>query len=152
MSLAANLLPEFKAHRCATYPILMLRQDGQLILTVDSGADVAGTVVLVLDTAHALDAMPAGSVFPSIPAAYNYLVDFYDAFSYDPDTDEILILPIDRGPWNIRVVEPIDYYLGYVSEGPFPPGAAELDSVFYFTDVPYRWLPLLKEKVARRRA
>ena len=27
------------------------------------------------------------------------------------------------------------------------PDSARLDSVFYFQNVPYRWLPLLKEKV-----
>jgi hypothetical protein len=150
MSLAANLLPEFKAHRCATYPILMLEQDGQLVLTVDSGDDPAGTVVLVLDTARPLPSMPPGSVFPSIRAAYEHLVDFYDAFAYDPDVDDVLVLQVDRGAWDVRVVEPVDYYLGYVSDGPFPAGAAELDSVFHFTDVPYRWLPLVKERVARR--
>jgi hypothetical protein len=150
MSLAANLLPEFRAHRCATHPIVMLEQDGQLVLTVDSGDDPAGTVVLVLDTGHPLPSMPPGSVFPSIRAAYDYLVDFHDAFAFDPDADDVLVLQIDRGDWDIRVVEPVDYYLGYVSDGPFPAAAAELDSVFHFTDVAYRWLPLLKERVARR--
>ena len=28
--------------------------------------------------------------------------------------------------------------------------SVELDSVFYFRNVPYRWLPLLKEKVKLR--
>ena len=106
--------------------------------------------VLVLDTDHPLDAMPDGSVFPSIRAAYDYLVDFYDAFAYDTDADDVLVLQIERGDWDIRVVEPVDYYLGYVSDGPFSVGAAELDSVFHFTDVSYRWLPLLKERVAHR--
>jgi hypothetical protein len=150
MSLAANMLPEFKAHRCSTHPMLMLRQGGQFILTVDSGDDPSGKVVLVLELDRPLDSMPAGSVFPSIRSAYDYLVDFYDAFSYDPETDEVLVLQIERGDWKIRVVEPVDYFLGYVSDGPFPAGAAELDSVFHFADVPYRWLPLLKERVARR--
>ena len=58
--------------------------------------------------------------------------------------------PLDMRVVLVRVVEPLDSYLGYVSDGPFPPGAAELDSVFYFTDTPYRWLPLLKERLAHR--
>ncbi len=70
---------------------------------------------------------------------------------YDPETGEVLILQIDRGEWDVRVVRPVDYYLGYLSDGPFPPGTAALDSVFYFRNVPYRWLPLLKEKIRHPR-
>jgi uncharacterized protein YqjF (DUF2071 family) len=152
MSLTANLLPEFRAHHCRTYPIFMARQDGQLVLSVDSGADRAGKVVLVLDTARPLAGMPPTSAFPSVAEAYSFLVDFYDAFSFAPESGEVLLLEIERGPWHIHVVEPLDYYLGYFSDGPFPPGSAELDSVFYFRNVPYRWLPLLKEKIAHRPA
>jgi uncharacterized protein YqjF (DUF2071 family) len=151
MSLTANLLPEFRAHHCGTSPILMARQGEHLLLTVDTDPDPAGKVVLVLETARPLPTMPAGSVFGSVRAAYDFLVDFYDAFSYAPDTGEVFLLQIDRGPWDIQVVEPVDYYLGYFSDGPFPAGSAELDSVFYFRNTPYRWLPLLKEKLVHRR-
>jgi len=151
MSLAANLLPEFKAHHCSTYPIVMLRQDGHFVLSVDTGHDRGGAVVLVLDLEHPLDRMPAASIFPSIHSAYAFLVDFYDAFSYDPHSGEVYVLRIERGDWRIQVVEPVDYFLGFISDGPFPPGAARLDSVFYFTDVAYRWLPLLKERISGAR-
>jgi uncharacterized protein YqjF (DUF2071 family) len=151
MSLTANLLPEFRAHACSTHPILMARQGDHLVLTVDSGADPAGKVILVLDTAHPLPAMPPGSLFPSTRAAYDFLVDFYDAFAYDPESDEVFILRIERGDWQIHVSQPVDHYLGYFVNGPFPLDAAHLDSVFYFTNVPYRWLPLLKEKIKHQR-
>jgi hypothetical protein len=146
MSLTANLLPEFKAHRCATYPILMARQAGHWLLTVDTDPDPAGKVVLLLDTDHPLDDMPPTSRFRTLAEARALIVDFYDAFAYDPATDEVLLLQIDRGPWNVRIVEPVDSYFGYLEAGPFPPGAGELDSVFYFRDTPYRWLPLVKER------
>jgi hypothetical protein len=152
MSVTANLLPEFRAHHCHTYPMFMARQDGNLLLSVDSGDDPAGKVVLVMDTSHPLDGMPRSSVFPSIPTAYEFLVDFYDAFAFAPDTGEVLLLEIERGPWHIQVVEPVDYYFGYFSAGAFPPGSAELDSIFYFRNTPYRWLPLLRERIAHRRS
>jgi uncharacterized protein YqjF (DUF2071 family) len=151
MSLTANLLPEFRAHACATHPILLARHGDHLVLTVDSGADPAGQVVLVLDIRRTLAAMPPTSLFPSVRAAYDFLVDFYDAFSYNPETGDVFLLRIERGDWAIRVVEPVDHYLGYFVNGPFPPGTAQLDSVFYFTDVPYRWLPLLKERIRHHR-
>lgn len=147
MSLTANLLPEFKAHQCETYPILMARDGDRLVLTVDSGSDPAGRVVLVLDAAHELSELPKTSRFRSVADAYDFIVDFHDAFSFDPDTNEVFILRIERGDWHVKILEPVDYYLGYFNDGPFPAGAAELDSVFYFRDTPYRWLPLLKERL-----
>jgi hypothetical protein len=147
MSLTANLLPEFKAHHCGTCPILMARNGDQLILTVDPPDDPSGRVVLVLDTGRELPAMPTTSRFRSVSDAYGYIVDFHDAFSYDPETGEVFILRIDRGEWAIKIIEPTDYYLGYISDGVLPRGAAALDSVFYFRNTPYRWLPLLKERV-----
>jgi hypothetical protein len=147
MSLAANLLPEFRAHHCATYPIVMARRGPHLVLTVDAADDAAAQLVLVLDTAHDRPTMPSTSVFPSREAAYAFLVDFYDAFSYDPAAGEVFLLQVDRGDWQIQVVEPVDYYAGYLAAGPFAPGTAALDSVFYFRDTPYRWLPLLRERL-----
>ena len=147
MSLTANLLPEFRAHRCATWPILMARREGHLVLTVDSGDDPAGKVVLVLDTSRDLAEMPKTSRFRSRQDATAFIVDFHDAFAYDPERNEVFILRIDRGEWNFRIVEPVDYYLGYFTSGPFKPDNAVLDSVFYFTDCPYRWLPLVKERI-----
>jgi hypothetical protein len=146
MSLVANLLPEFKAHHCATCPILMAKNGDHLLLSVDTG-DPAGKVVLMLDTSRPLDRMPDGSRFQSIAAAYDFIVDFVDAFSHDPQTSEVFILGIERGDWHIQVFDPVDSYLGYISAGPFAAGEAEFDSVFYFRDTPYRWLPLLKERI-----
>src|SRR5262245_45467558 len=70
MSLTANLLPEFRAHRCGTCPILMARSGDHLLLTVDPADDPAGKVVLLLDAARPLPGMPAGSFFPSLKEAY----------------------------------------------------------------------------------
>ena len=150
MSMTANMLPEFRAHRCSTFPMLMARRGAHWVLTVDSGEDPAGKVVLVLDTDRELATMPEGSIFRSKQAAYDFIVDFEDAFAYEADTGEVFILRIDRGEWDIKVIEPVDHYFGYFTNGPFSSQNAELDSVFYFTDVPYRWLPLLKERVDRK--
>ena len=151
MSLVANMLPEFRAHRCNTYPILMARRDDHLCLTVDTADDPGGNLVLVSDTANPQASMPETSVFSSTEEARRFIVDFYDAFAYHPETNEVLILKIDRGDWNIRIIEPIDYYLGYFNNGPFHSENAELDSIFYFQDCPYRWLPLLKERIPHGR-
>ena len=147
MSMVANSMPEFRHHHCSTHPIFMARNGEDLVFSVDSGEDPEGKVVLVLDLSRELPGMPASSLFPSVESADQFLVDFYDAFAYEPETHEVLYLRLDRGDWNIRIFEPVDAYLGFFSEGPFPPESSRLDSVFYFTDVPYRWLPLVRERV-----
>ena len=131
---------EFRAHHCSTCPILIARQADRLLVTVDPQGDGAGKVVLVLDDSRTLERLPDGSIFPSIEEAHGFLVNFYAAFSYDPDTRDVSILRIDRGDWNIRVLRPTDYYFGFISDGPFPYGAAQLDSIFYFRNTAYRWL------------
>ncbi len=149
MSFAANALPEFRAHRCATHPIVMARAGENLVLTVDSGDDPAGKVVAVLDASRDTREMPDGSVFRTIDEARALLVDFHEAFAYEPETDEVLVLRIERGDWHLRVAQVVDAYLGFADAGPFPEGAAVLDSAFYFREVPYRWLPLVRESRAR---
>ncbi len=151
MSTVANSLPEFKDHQASTHPILMVRNGDNLIFSVDSGDDPGGKVVLVLDLSRELDRMPASSLFSSVEAADDFLVDIHDAFAHESEADEVLYLRLDRGEWNIRIFEPIDAYLGFFSEGPLTPETSRLDSVFYFTDVPYRWLPLVRERMKHRR-
>jgi hypothetical protein len=149
MSTAANLLPEFRSHRCGTVPIVMARDGDQLLLTVDSD-DPGGKVVLVLDERDApADRLPAGSSFPSMAEARAVIVDFTDSYAFEPASAEVFVLEVERGEWRTVVPRVVDAYLGYVDAGPFPPGSARLDSVFTFRDVPYRWLPLVKEKVVR---
>jgi hypothetical protein len=128
----------------------MAQRDKHLLPTVDSGDDPAGKVVLALGTERELPTMSDSTIFPTRDAAYDFIVDFYDACSYDPSTDEVFFLRIDRGDWDIHVVETVDHYLGYFANGPFNQDNADLDSVFYFKDVPYRWLPLLKERINHR--
>ena len=125
----------------------MAQQGPHLLLSVDSGEDAAGKVVLVLDTSSEFGGMPPSSIFRSVDDAYDYIVDFHDAFSYNPETGDVFILRIERGPWHIHIHEPVDHYLGFFSDGPFPAGACQLDSVFHFTQTPYRWLPLMTEKI-----
>ena len=108
--------------------------------------------MLVLDTAKPLKRMPSGSVFATVEDAYDYIVEFHDAFSYNPETGDVFILRIDRGPWEIRIHEPVDHFLGFFENGPFPRGSCQLDSVFYFTQTPYRWLPLVTERLNTKRS
>jgi len=144
MSRAANLLPEFRAHRCGTAPIVMARDQGKLLLTVDT-KDAAGKVVLVLDESRAAPELPGGSRFGSMAEARALIVDFYDAYAWEPDAEEVFVLRIERGEWALEVPPIVDSFVGYASAGPFPEGSCHVDSVFAFRDCPYRWLPLIKE-------
>lgn len=151
MSATANLLPEFRAHRCGTVPIVMARDGDTLVLTVDSVGDPSGKVVLLLDEKDAPDdRLQTTSRFGSLADAREVIVDFLDAYAWEPETSEVYVLSIARGEWRLKSPRIIDAYLGYASDGPFPKGTARLDSVFTFKDVPYQWLPLVKEKVIGR--
>jgi hypothetical protein len=142
------MLPEFRAHRCGTVPIVMARNGDHLLLTVDSLADPSGKVVLLLDeNAAPDDRLQPGSRFRDLAEARSLIVDFHDAYAWEPTTREVYVLSIRRGEWRLRVPRVVDAYLGYATDGPFAQGAARLDSVFTFRDVPYQWLPLVKEKV-----
>jgi hypothetical protein len=151
MSQAANLLPEFRAHHCGTVPIVMARDGEQLLLTVDSHDDPSGKVVLVLDEKDApSDRLQPESRFRDLGEARSIIVDFLDAYAWEPRTSEVYVLSIRRGEWRLRAPRIVDAYVGFASDGPFPKGTARLDSVFTFRDVPYQWLPLVKEIVVGR--
>lgn len=63
--------------------------------------------------------MSENSVFSSTEKARQLIVVCYDACAYHPETNEVLILKINRGDWNIQIIESIDYYLGYFNNGPW---------------------------------
>ncbi len=96
------------------------------------------------------DRLQPGSRFGSLADAREVIVDFLDAYAWEPETSEVYVLSIARGEWRLKSPRIIDAYLGYASDGPFAKGKAKLDSVFTFKDVPYQWLPLVKEKVIGR--
>jgi uncharacterized protein YqjF (DUF2071 family) len=137
MRAVGNALAEFRFHDFGAAEMTMLRDGERLTLGVDAERP-HGKVVAMIDTTPS-DTPPAGSVWPSLEALQEPLVQCHDAFGVD--RDYMYILTIDRDPWNARFVEPIDLYVEYFSSA--LPG--RYDSTLHFRECAYRWRPLRRE-------
>jgi hypothetical protein len=84
--------------------------------------------------------MPPGARFETLAEAQGFLVELYAAFGIDPLTGEVSTVRIERGAWDLRVVESRRARYDFVDGSRlFPAGSARLDSVFYVESIPYRW-------------
>ncbi len=139
-----NSLTEFKFHEFGEADMLMAREGDLLTFAVDPApAYPGGRLVGVLDT-RPLPGPPVGSVWPSLEALHEPLVECYDAFGIADGY--VYVLTIDRGPWNARFVRPVELYCEFMQEGALA-GHARLDSVLHLRECPYRWRPLRRERI-----
>ncbi|HEX8440861.1 MAG TPA: DUF2071 domain-containing protein [Archangium sp.] len=139
-----NTLTEFKFHEFGEADMVMAREADALTFAVAPLPPFpGGKLVGVLDT-RPLPGPPAGSVWTSLEALHEPLVECYDAFGVA--NGYVYVLTIDRGPWNARFVQPVELYSEYMQDGPLA-GHARLDSVLHLRECPYRWRPLRRERV-----
>jgi uncharacterized protein YqjF (DUF2071 family) len=143
-----NTLIEFKFHEFGEADMLMARDGERLTFAVDPVQGFpGGRLVGVLDT-QPLATAPAGSVWPSLEALHEPLVECYDAFGVADGF--MYVLTIDREPWNARFVRPVELYCEYMQDGALA-GHARLDSVLHLRECPYRWRPLRRERIPAAR-
>jgi uncharacterized protein YqjF (DUF2071 family) len=144
-----NTLTEFKFHEFGEADMVMAREAERLTFAVDPMPTSApgGRLVGVLDT-RPLPGAPAGSVWPSLEALHEPLVECYDAFGVADGY--VYVLTIDREPWTARFVRPVELYCEYMQEGALA-GHARLDSVLHLRECPYRWRPLRRERIPAAR-
>ena len=84
--------------------------------------------------------MPSSSRFSSLADAQQYLVELFAAFTSDLKTERISTVRINRGIWNISVVEDSRAQYDYMqNRSPFTHETTRLDSIFYVEDLPYYW-------------
>jgi uncharacterized protein YqjF (DUF2071 family) len=139
-----NTLTEFKFHEFGEADMVMAREEERLTFAVDPMEGFpGGRLVGVLDT-QPLPTVPAGSVWPSLEALHEPLVECYDAFGVADGY--VYVLTIDREPWNARFVRPVELYCEYMQDGALA-GHARLDSVLHLRECPYRWRPLRRERI-----
>jgi hypothetical protein len=91
------------------------------------------------DLGAARHQLPATSAFADLRAAQQWLVELFTAFDYTPGSQHIDAVRIDRGEWDIKVVDDHRAEFDFLTAGPFGPGNSQLDSVFLVGDVPYQW-------------
>jgi uncharacterized protein YqjF (DUF2071 family) len=137
MSLAGDWLTFFRFHTSR----IAVRRERDLLhveLTARPGdhADIGASIAV----SQAGRAMPPGSRFETLAEAQGFLVELYAAFGIDPLTGEVSTVRIERGAWDLRVVESRRARYDFVDGSRlFPAGSARLDSVFYVESIPYRW-------------
>ena len=138
MSIAGNLLTFF--HFNLSH-VKQKQEDGRYYFDLESGdhADIQAT----FDVAHQSQDMPSASRFRSIAEAQSFLVELYAAFT--SDARHISTVRIKRGAWKITIVEDLRGVYEFMDGSAlFPSGSAQLDSVFYVSNMSYYWFRLEK--------
>ncbi|MBI3943230.1 MAG: DUF2071 domain-containing protein [Chloroflexi bacterium] len=119
-----------KEHQCATFRL----QPGD---KAPAGIDA------LYDLGQKSKEMPPASHFSSLAEAQDFLVELFTAYGYDPLSGKVDFVNIKRGEWHIDVVPDVRAEYTFMQDSPlFPPGSAQLDSVFYATHMPYYWYRL----------
>jgi uncharacterized protein YqjF (DUF2071 family) len=136
MCLAGDALTFFRFHRAD----IEYRVDGEIlhldVRTPSHQADIRASY----DVGGASHELPRGSRFRSFAEAQRFLVELFTAFGHDPVTGAVSAVGIERGHWDVRVVD--DRRACYQlmdGSAQFPAGSARLDSIFHVEQVPYLW-------------
>ena len=83
------------------------------------------------------------TVVPALPGPTAFVVGDAGLVPFDPLTGEVSTVRIERGGWDLRVVESRKARFDFMDGSRlFPAGSARLDSAFYVESIPYRWRTL----------
>jgi uncharacterized protein YqjF (DUF2071 family) len=137
MSIAGELLTFFHFHysRCRVE-----RRDGVLHVDLIAGPSGHADIHAAYPLAATRESLPATSHFTSLAGAKEFLVQLFTAFSYDSFTNDVGIVRIRRGEWDLRVVDDTIARYEFMQDGRFfPSGSAQIDSIFYVKELPYFW-------------
>lgn len=128
-----NAMSFFRFHRSE---IRITEQGGRLDLDVTTFGHEAAGIHASYDLVGARRRLE-GSAFPDLATAQHWLVELFAAFDYTPGRSHVDVVRIDRGEWDVRVVDDTRAHYDFFAGERF--GPARLDSVFLVGDVPYHW-------------
>jgi len=151
MRAVGNRLAEFRFHDFGAVTMTMLREGEKLIVGIEPEAARPGGALVAVVPTIPLPGPPPGSKWASLAELHEPLVECYDAFGVDDREGFVYILTIDRDPWSPVFVSPESLYCEYFDTGPLSGAGARLDSVLWIRECEYRWRPLRREQVRRRR-
>ncbi len=137
MSLAGDLLTFFRFHHSPSH-FEVKNHQVRCDLTTPPGeqAGIHATYNLL----SATHSMPSSSLFADLPEAQRFLVELFVAFGTIPPAPDVLKVRIKRGEWHISVVDDLRGQYQFMQDSPlFPPGSAQLNSIFYVKELPYYW-------------
>jgi uncharacterized protein YqjF (DUF2071 family) len=137
MSLAGDWLTFFRFH---TSRIAVRPEGAGLRVDLTAQPDDHADIHAVVAAGPADRALAPGSRFATLAEAQRFLVELYAAFGVDPLTGEVRAVRIERGAWDLRVVESREARFDFMDGSRlFPAGSARLDSAFYVESIPYHW-------------
>lgn len=132
-----NALSFFRFHRSA---ITFDRHDEVLDLDVVTASAVPADIHATYTLGDARRTLPPTSAFADLDQAQAWLVELYAAFAHTPGRSHVDVVRIDRGEWNLQVVDDLRGEYAFLTAGaPFGPGRARLDSIFLVDDIAYHW-------------
>jgi uncharacterized protein YqjF (DUF2071 family) len=136
MSAAGDWLTFFRFH----FSRIRAHREANTLLVDLAARDHRANIHAAFDLSTARTTLPESSHFSSLQAAKDFLVQLFAAFSYDPLTDELSIVRIRRGDWNVQVVDDTKAVYRWMQQGPdFSTDNARLDSILYVREIPYYW-------------
>jgi len=142
MSIAGDWLTFFRFHLT---PIRTAHKDDLFTVDLTAARRDCADIHAAYDLASGRKTLPASSRFESFQQAKEFLVQLFAAFSYDPLTNALSIVHIQRGEWEIEVVDDASAAYDWMQRGPyFNTQNTRLDSIFYVREIPYAWQTLEK--------
>ena len=137
MVVMGNLLSFFRFHQAR---IVRTKGTGihhfELVAEAGDHADIHAT----FDVGHGDRSVPWSSVFPDMDEAQRFLVELYTAFRPSADGRRVESVDIERGGWNIGMVDAPRARFDLMDGSKlFPVGSTRLDSVIYVEDIEYLW-------------
>ena len=137
MVVLGNAFSFFRFHLAR---IDVAERDGVLDLDVTTTGAVPAGIRATYTVAEAGRSLPPTSAFPDLGTANAWLVELFAAFASTPGRAGVDVVRIDRGAWDVRVVDDLRAEYDFMSSGgPFPRQTVRLDSVFLVGDVPCVW-------------
>ena len=122
----------FTQYRYETIDIQQLQNDAQLEIRSQSA-----NFQIVLDTASNNPPLPTGSPFPDWKTARRYAGPLPFTFTYQPDSQEVLIIQGLRKNWNPSPIKVVAHQVGFLDE--LKLSNPVLANAFVIKDIPYSW-------------
>ncbi len=143
MQLLGNLLTHYHYERSQFRVQSSERKYEVQVTTSDGLADLH----IEADLSTQSVALPGGSPFSDLKEARKFAGPLPFTFDYERQTHSIIRVEGVRQQWNPRPVSVIVHQNTFLEQDPFRGAGAILANAFFLEDVPYSWLPGIRERL-----
>jgi Uncharacterized conserved protein (COG2071) len=136
MTMLGNLMTHYNYRKAEVQVTNLAPERFELnITTPNAEADLH----VVADVSAAAAKLPASSPFPDLRAALRFAGPLPHTFSYEPQTNSVIIIKGVRSEWHPRLVTVEVKKTTFFAQPNFRGVTPILASAFYVTNIPYRW-------------